>query len=62
MNDLLWIFGMAREASDGLIREQVSGRKEVDTSQAVQSTNAKQRAALGEVKFGMLGSTPGTPR
>jgi Domain of unknown function (DUF4157) len=52
MNDLLWIFGKAREASDGLIREQVAGRKEVDTSQAVQGTNAKQRAALGEVKFG----------
>ncbi len=52
MNDLLWIFGRLGEAGEGLLREQVAGRKEVDTSVGVQSSNAQQRAELAKVKFG----------
>ncbi len=52
MNDLLYIFGRMGESGDGLQREQVAGRNEVETSRGVQSANAHQRAELAKVKFG----------
>jgi hypothetical protein len=52
MNELLWVFGRAGEAGEGLIREEVPNRKETVVSSGVLELNAKQRAALAKVEFG----------
>jgi len=52
MNDLLWIFRGVAEGSDGLLREQVPGRKDQELSSGILGLNAEQRAALGKVTFG----------
>lgn len=52
MNDLLWIFRGVGEASDGLLREQVPGRKDQVLPMSLLELNADQRDKLGRVRFG----------